>query len=71
MTKKSDSFCKQIITHDGKKLSGAAAREHLIKQNGGLDNMLAAFGKMCVQNAKATSVQNESNLVPFPKKKAG
>jgi len=71
MKKYSDSFCKPIITQNGQKLAGAAAREHLIKQNGGIDNMLSIFGKMCIQNANATYVLDNSNVIPFPKTNAG
>jgi len=71
MKKYSDSFCQPIITKDGKKIAGAAAREHLIKENGGLDMMLPAFLRMSIQNANATSVPDNSNVIPFPKTNVG
>lgn len=71
MKQYSDILCKPIITENGKKIAGAAAREHLIKQNGGLNNMLSTFGQMCIQNANAKPILDGSNVIAFPVKKVG
>lgn len=56
MQKKQDSWCSPII-HNGKKISGAAAREVLIAQAGSMDELLLKVAQDAANQAYKLALQ--------------